>query len=574
MTMSIENCYNFYMMIMRTLILIILCLIPSSIFALDSMPGNLAGFQKEEALKLGERMYRQGILPSGDTMEAIVQNDIPVDGTMFTCVSCHLRSGKGSLEGQVLTFPIDGITLYKSLSYVGSISKSAQKKFASWIKSGDFRRAYTDASLATAIRGGTDPNGRTLNNVMPRYPLEDRDMDILVFYLKNLSVEVSPGVTDKAMHFATIITEEVSQADREAMIAPLELLANNWGKSRRLEARAKRVDLDEEMNRGFRSLSLARWELKGPPSGWRDQLEAYYRKDPVFALLGGISTQDWRPIHEFCEQKRIPCIFPITEFPVISDTDWYTLYFSKGLYQEGETAAKYLHDTANLSEHLPVIQVYRNSRRALALAKGFQETWTSLGHQEPENQMLSQEQVITSDFWKKLAVSHNQAIILIWLDANDISSIAVFSQDQNRPKMIFISSALLGEDMYSLSEKVRSLVYITYPYRLPRDYDRQKAAVANWLKNNKIPATNLNIQSNMYFLHLTLSRVLMMLKSDFYRDRFLELVDMMMDSTTAAAYPRLSFGPGQRYASKGCYIGQLTDGAKPDLIRVSDWVIP
>ena len=573
MTTSLENCYNFYMM-MRILILIIWCLSPSSIFASDSMPENLAGFQKEEVLKMGEKMYRQGILPSGATMEAIVQNDIPVDSTMFTCVSCHLRSGKGSLEGQVLTFPIDGITLYRPLSYSGSISKSAQKKFASWIKSGDFRRAYTDASLATAIRGGVDPDGRTLNNVMPRYPLDDRDMDILVFYLKNLSVEPSPGVTDKAMHFATIITEEVSQADREAMIAPLELLANNWGKSRRLVVRAKRVDLDEEMNRGFRNLSLARWVLKGPPSGWRDQLEDYYRKDPVFALLGGISTGDWYPIHEFCEQKRIPCIFPITEFPVVSDSDWYSLYFSKGLYQEGETAAKYLHDTANMSEDLPVIQVYRNSRRALALARGFQETWTSLGHQEPEKQMFSQEQVITKDFWKKLAASHNHAIILIWLDAKDISSIDVFSQAQNRPKMIFMSSALLGDDMYSLSERVRSLVYITYPYRLPHDYDRQKAAVANWLQNNKIPATNLNIESNMYFVHVTLSRALMMLKSDFYRDRFLELVDMMMDSTTAAAYPRLSFGPGQRYASKGCYIVQLTDGAKPDLIRVSDWVIP
>jgi len=518
-------------------------------------------------------MYRQGTLPSGEPMKALVQGDIPVDGTMFTCASCHLRSGKGSLEGQVLTFPIDGVTLYKPLSYAGSISKSAQKKFALWIKSGDFRPAYTDASLAMAIRGGVDPNGRALNNVMPRYPLDDRDMEILVFYLKNLSGETSPGVTDTTIHFATVIAEDVSKADREAMMAPLELLAHNWGKSRRLEVRAKRVDLDEEMNRGFRRLSLSRWELKGPLPSWHNQLEAYYRKEPVFALLGGISSGDWRPIHEFCEQERIPCIFPFTEFPVISETDWYTLYFSKGLYQEGEAAAKYLHGTANMSEDVPVIQVYRNNKRALALSEGFQVTWVSLGHHRPENQMLNQERAITEDFWKQLATSRKQAIMLIWLDSEDVSSISVLAQVKDRPKIIFMSSSLLGEGIYSLSEKVRNFVYITYPYRLPRDYDRQKAGVADWLKNNKISATNFNMQSNMYFLQSMLPRVLMMLKSNFYRDRFLELVDMMSDETTAAAYPRLSFGPGQRYVSKGCYIVQLTDGALPDLVRVSDWVI-
>jgi hypothetical protein len=38
-------------------------------------------------------------------------------------------------------------------------------------------------------------------------------------------------------------------------------------------------------------------------------------------------------------------------------------------------------------------------------------------------------------------------------------------------------------------------------------------------------------------------------------------------------FERLSFGPGQRYASKGCYIVQLSKGEKPGLIKKSDWVI-
>jgi hypothetical protein len=37
-------------------------------------------------------------------------------------------------------------------------------------------------------------------------------------------------------------------------------------------------------------------------------------------------------------------------------------------------------------------------------------------------------------------------------------------------------------------------------------------------------------------------------------------------------YERLSFGPGQRYASKGCFIVKMEKGSERKLIRVNDWV--
>jgi hypothetical protein len=65
----------------------------------------------------------------------------------------------------------------------------------------------------------------------------------------------------------------------------------------------------------------------------------------------------------------------------------------------------------------------------------------------------------------------------------------------------------------------------------------------------------------------------MMMKSDFYRDYLLDVIDMMNFQTyTIAAYPRLSFGQGQRYASKGCYVVQLDEGSAPPLLPRSEWV--
>ena len=99
-------------------------------------------------------------------------------------------------------------------------------------------------------------------------------------------------------------------------------------------------------------------------------------------------------------------------------------------------------------------------------------------------------------------------------------------------------------------------------------------ATERWLQAKKLPITNFDIQSKMYFLGWTLAPAVKMMRDDFYRDYFFDLIDMMRDQYYAVAvYPRLSFGPGQRYASKGCYIVQLTSGPEPRLEKRSDWVV-
>jgi hypothetical protein len=140
--------------------------------------------------------------------------------------------------------------------------------------------------------------------------------------------------------------------------------------------------------------------------------------------------------------------------------------------------------------------------------------------------------------------------------------------------MVFLSATLLGKEMYALPEKIRDIVYITFPYRLPDDFAKSEPSFAGLTRSNQYPADYPMAKAKMSLNLMILNKALFMMKGYFQRDRLLEVIDMMQDDTTIPLYPRLSFGPGQRYISKGCYIVKLGSGATPKIIRASDWVIP
>jgi ABC-type branched-subunit amino acid transport system substrate-binding protein len=316
------------------------------------------------------------------------------------------------------------------------------------------------------------------------------------------------------------------------------------------------------------------WQLEGAAETWPQQLEAHYRKEPVFALIGGITSGEWAPIHDFCERMGVPNLFPITDYPVISDSDWYTLYFSKGYYQEGDAAARFLRRAEAIPRDASVVQVYRGKRRGQALARGFSEARGKMGLPAAKDIELAADAKTDRKFWKGLAAENPGAVLVVWLDGDEIASLGALAAVKPRPSMVIASSTVLGESLYSLPEALRSFTFLTHPGSFAEDEVRSRMATERWLQAKKLPITNFEIQARMYFLGWTLAPMVKMMRDDFYRDYFFDIVDMMRDQYySIAVYPRLSFGPGQRYASKGCYIVQLTGGDEPKLEKKSNWVV-
>src|SRR5436853_7563380 len=274
----------------------------------------------------GEALYRRGQLPSGEPVQALRQGGTPLRGADAACGNWHRRSGLVSSEGRIAIPPIAGPYLFiargKSLELQGVPFVDTERVN---------HEAYTDESLARAIREGVGANGKTLNYLMPRYQIDDAAMAELIGYLKDIKVSPSPGVSASVLHFATIITPDADPVKRRGM---LDVMNQYFVDKNNAMARTKAPTLYSShtmMFRVERRWQLHVWELTGASATWEAQLRKYLASQPVFAVISGLGGSNWGPVQKFCEAQSLPCLFPNVEAPVGQDSDFYSVYFSRGV---------------------------------------------------------------------------------------------------------------------------------------------------------------------------------------------------------------------------------------------------
>jgi hypothetical protein len=526
----------------------------------------------KEALLAGEKMYRTGILPSGAPMKAASPGGASIPGSTFACASCHTRSGLGSMEEGFKTAPINGARLYQPRYPNFPILTPAERAqmLPARFQVPPLRPAYTDTTLAVAIRKGIDPRGRSLGTVMPRYELGNSDLKILIAYLKQLSAQLSPGITDSTMALATVVAGDVSKEDRDAMLGPLQLSIRSHNNLGRNTGNMGVMLSMKEMRTTFREWTLAQWTLTGSPETWPAQLEEYYAKGPVFALVGGISNLPWAPVHQFCETHQIPCLLPITDLPHISSTGFYTLYFSKGYYQEGEAAARYLARSWDATRPSRIVQVLSPGPEAEALASGFQDAWRETGRGPGETLTVREGGLDTDALTRKSGRPLAGSIWLLWTGPESYASLQSLAERPEKPAMVFMSSTRLQGSLWNLPAKARAFTLVTYPFRkpgptrvVPKMGGKPKIIDMEFRKNDR------RITSKTNSLISIMTDRLVALERNFYRDYLVDLFGAM-EPQYFTDYEALVFNPGQNYGSENCSIMQLSQGDSPTLLRRSD----
>jgi cytochrome c553 len=525
-------------------------------------------------------------------VRAVVQGDVEVEGTQLNCAGCHRRSGFGSTEGVAFVPAVTGAALYGERSPNGAdlfrrLFQEVQPAIArARVREPSTRPAYTDKTLAAALRDGRDPSGYALDPLMPRYRLSDDEVRHLAAYLKSLSSSPAPGVTPSEIHFATVVAGGVREEERRAVLD----VAGAYFRWKNSETRhlQQRSGLAGPYQKDFFAASrewvLHRWELKGAPSTWPAQLEAYYREQPVFALLGGAGRGDWRPVHDFCERREVPCLFPNTDEPVVSPAGFYSLYLSKGLAVEAEALALYLRgqaspvDDARAGDAERVVQVYRDAGRGRVLARAFRQALQlqESGAEDLLDRPVRTKEKLTTAFWKSLLERSRPSALVLWLGDEDLRALESVATRAVTVRRLFLSYTLLGENPRLPASGFRDRVYLAYPFALPQAAGPHVYRARAWLRSKGVGgASEERLRLNTYFALSVAEHSLMRLAGNFFRDYFVESVEQETESTAnPGVFPHMSLGPGQRFASKGCYIVRPSAGSPGGIEAVSGWLVP
>lgn len=562
----------------------------------------------EMALR-GQRLYLDGVRADGQTLQSQRQatngNATWSQGTQVACVQCHRRSGLGTVEGDILIAPITGRALYEP----GSVSAVMDTRSRRLLNTS--HAPYTLESLGQALRHGIHVSGRSLHPLMPRYQLSDDDVQNLDAYLKTLSPRWSPGVTTQQIRIASVITPDVDEKRRGIAVDTIRALVNRKNLATR-PGRRHMVGALEFVMRTERRWEHEIWELSGPKETWLAQLQERQAKNPVFAIASGVSG-DGTALHTFCESQSVPCWFPVVEsLPAIADQGYYGLYFGSGVRLEARAIAQQI--PANTGRVLQLISGDASAQSAAAqveahLPKAMAYERLVVGQVTPQHLAQAMDMLGSND------------VLVLWLRATDVAQLQALPVPA---AAVWLGGGLAGGERATMHDAWRRKITMSYPYELPWLRTGNLVAVNSWLALNNKPLLDEALQSQLYFALSYLGETLSDMLNNLHRDYLLERADMMLGrreaeqinaqliaqrslrqaardlqpKATATApqtdgvpqvnsadliaqregstvYPRLSLGPGQRFASKGVWLVRFAPAGSPQVFE-SDarWMIP
>lgn len=539
-------------------------------------------------IDLGKRLYETGINRHGEPIKGIDNNDIVYDGDQAACVRCHRRSGFGGSEGGYYVPPIGTAFLFEpSRRDRNDRFRAAFLEAQSvqhWVRARmpRTRPAYTDETLAEALREGHSPTGTKFDALMPRYELDDQDMENLIGYLHTLSDQVSPGVDDTYMHFAMVVTPDLDPVKRDAMIRSTEAFFE-WYNQRLLGdknlAASERV-YGMQFKESTRLWKLYIWELKGDSKSWARQLKRYQKQTPVFGMVNGMVNGPWDPVAEFCNAERMPCLLPITQLADHqSELGGYTIYYSRGLELEADLIAQHLYDQG-ITTGRTVVQLHDASPAGSIPAKQFAATAARLmpGVKLQTIAFRDKKQLekALSGLTGEKGLTHD---IILWpgdqlealetvLSRPELSATDVYTSSQTFERA---ASGEAGD--YAKSQAYR--LAVSWPYSLPEDRHSDSYRMRAWMRSRGLQVTDERIQfMSVYSLGIMRDAIRHMFEH-YHRDYLIERIEHEVDgAVNPGFYPNLSLGPEQRIVSKGGYVVRLENANSEKLVPLGKWMVP
>jgi len=530
-----------------------------------------AGAQRDaDASAIGEGIYRDGRLATGALLRGERAGALPVQGPDAACARCHGRSGLGKIEGSFVIPPIAGRKLLRPGVRVIQQADLHGDAMHHLPPTPRDRPAYDDDSLVRAIRDGVDPQGRELDYLMPRFDIDPVSMQALVGYLKQLSSGRAPGLRDGTLQLATIVTPDADPVARDGM---LRVLNQFVAERNALQYRAGGAPLppgaDALRFRVHRRWVLNVWDLQGDPGSWEGQLDAYFARGPVFAVLSGLGRSDWAPVDRFCERRGVPCLLPNIDLPGKASGNYYPIYFSPGVLLEAGLIARRIGQAAAHARDDRLVQVYRSGDIGAPAAARLRD---ALGASVTAQDLTLPARASAGDIERALGQIVPGATLVLWLRPEDLARLPGSPEGWGA----VFASGLMGElEAAPFPSAWREHVLMAYPVALPAERASFLNYPLGWFHLNSIPVVAERIQVNTYIACSELGDALASMLDEFVPDYLVERVESTLESRLVDGYyTRLALGPEDHFASKGGYLVRFAGSGTAKVVADGSWVVP
>ena len=388
-------------------------------------------------------------------------------------------------------------------------------------------------------------------------------------------MDFSPGVDQHEIHFATIVSDSVGAKKKKALLDVMQAFIEQKNVETRHETeRAEHAPWHKEwIFKPYRKWVLHVWELKGSHDTWAKQLADYYAENPVFAVISGVVPGSWEPVHRFCQNNKIPCLFPTTDLPVIAENDFYTIYMNRGMTLEGEGIAAHILDDTDQHVRTSIVQIYDPVNELAKTAAA------GLKVKLQDKADLRDVEISTTDDSSEVKGNLDlpgNPILVVWGDETLLKKYMASIEDVHAIKRVYLSTTLYDVEGKNIPEEISDITYFVNPQEMPSKLSKLILRSTGWLRAKRIYSPDeKRIQANAYFALKVTGSALRVIRGYFYRDYFVERVENAIDNAPyTSVYPHIGLAPGQRFVSKGFYIAKIAEGKTFKLENVTEWTTP
>jgi hypothetical protein len=266
-------------------------------------------------------------------------------------------------------------------------------------------------------------------------------------------------------------------------------------------------------------------------------------------VISGVGGRTWAPVQSFCEAEELPCLFPNQDLPVDRESDFDSLYLSKGVLLEAELIAHELRARQDKTTLHRVVQIYRAGDVGRDAAAALHAALREDGIPVLDKSLAG---ASGHELAALLGAVAPGDVLVLWLRTKDIAALG------NPPAglpVVYMSGRMGGLENAPLPAVWRNITHLTYPFDLPDHRRVQVDYPLGWFRMEQIPVVAEQAQADTYLVCAILSEAINHMVDTFVRDYLVERIEESLEHRIITGYyPRLALAPGQRFASKGGFV--------------------